>query len=131
MPKIISNIPESQLKNYISLSYEMLAQAWLTKAGFEAQLITADFGKKTDLIVFDGRKQYRIQIKSITTMTENLKVENEWKGADIDYVIYFNKIEDWGYIAPAFSESKRLLNHKSHIRFHQHPKNFIKAFEKA
>ncbi len=131
MPKIVSSTTQAQLKNYISLSYELLAQAWFIKAGLVVEKITADFGDKTDLVVFDRRKSYRIQIKSITATTENILVKNQWAGADIDYVIYFNKLDEWGYIVPAFEEGQRRLNSRDHIRFHQHPKNFIKAFLKA
>lgn len=131
MPSIISSATANQIQNYISLSYEMLVQAWLTKAGFEVQILSADFGNKTDLILLNGKSHYRLQVKSFMAESEDIFIENEWSTAEIDYVICFNKLKDWGYMMPAFKESKRKLQHTGHIRFHQHPTSFIKAFQKV
>lgn len=89
-----------------------------------------DHGKKTDLVISDGRDYYSIQVKSIESDNESIKVENKWKGVKIDFIIYFSRTRNWGYITPAFEENRKHLNAPGHIRFHNHPKNFLKAFSK-
>lgn len=42
---------------------------------------------KTDLVVADDDSFYRIQVKSIQTKDESIRVENKWQGAKIDYVV--------------------------------------------
>ena len=128
-------IKNSQLKNttldaYKQLSYENLAAAWLLGDGWEVLIPAIDHGKETDLVVADDNNYYRIQVKSINSNDESTIVENKWKGVKIDYVIYFSRIGDWGYIAPAFSKKRVHLNNPDHIRFHAHPTNFLKAFKK-
>ena len=49
--------------------------------------------------------------------------------AKIDYVIYFSRGGNWGDITPAFRQQRKRLNAKGHVRFHQPPKNFTKAFQ--
>lgn len=58
-------------------------------------------------------------------------VENKWGEVNIDFIIYFSRTSNWGYIAPAFNESRKRLNSEGRVRFHQHPKNFLKAFTKV
>ncbi|MGJ8694527.1 MAG: hypothetical protein ACSHW0_18865 [Thalassotalea sp.] len=86
--------------------------------------------KKTDLLVADDTCFYRIQIKAINSTEEDCFVENKWKGKDIDYVIYFSMQGNWGYVAKPFNTNRAKLNSEEHIRFHQHPANFLKAFNK-
>lgn len=85
---------------------------------------------KTDLVVADDNRFYRIQVKSLQSSSENVVVENKWRGVKIDYVVYFSMEAEWGYITPAFREESRPLNSPGHIRFHKHPTNFLKAFKK-
>lgn len=73
---------------------------------------------KTDLLVSDGLNFYRIQIKSVETHDESHLVENKWGDVEIDYVIYFSRTDNWGYITKPFTQSKKRLNSKEHIRFH-------------
>jgi len=113
------------------LSYEQQVAAWLTSDGWEVLIPAVDHGMKTDLVATDGDNYYRIQVKSIESSDESTIVENKWKDAKIDYVIYFSRTGCWGYIAPAFQETRRKVSAPGHIRFHQHPKNFLKAFKKA
>ena len=70
------------------------------------------------------------RLKAIESNDESIKVENKWKGAKIDYVIYFSRTGEWGYITPAFNENRKQLNAPDHIRFHKHQTNFLKAFRK-
>lgn len=130
MPVKNSNIKEQTLAVHKQLSYENLVAAWLLGDGWEVLIPAIDHGKKTDLVVADDTSYYRIQVKTLESSNESIKVENKWKGAKIDYVIYFSRTAEWGYIAPAFEESSKRLNSAGHIRFHAHPNNFLKAFKK-
>jgi hypothetical protein len=129
----VKNLPpkDTAAKHYKSISYETLAASWLLNDGWETYLPLVDHGMKTDLIIADGNNFYRIQIKSVDTNDECSLVGNGWKEADIDYVVFFSRQGDWGYITPPFTEDRRKLNSPGHIRFHQHPKNFTKAFAMA
>lgn len=85
-----------------------------------------DHGKKTDLVVVDDESFYRIQVKSIQTKDESIRVENKWQGAKI---VYFFKFRRLGWLhSPAFTEANRLLNSQDHIRFRKHSGNSLKAF---
>jgi hypothetical protein len=85
---------------------------------------------KTDLLIGDGTEFYRIQIKTVESSDENHIVENKWGDANIDFVIYFSRTANWGYIAKPFTEKRKVLNAADNIRFHQHAKPFIKAFNR-
>ncbi|TFH08323.1 MAG: hypothetical protein E4H07_07860 [Nitrosomonadales bacterium] len=131
MPVKNSHINECALAAHKQLSFESLVASWLTFDGWEVLIPAIDHGKKTDLVVADGSSYYRIQVKSIESRYEATFVENKWKGSKIDYVIYFSRNEEWGYITPAFQECRRKLNSLGHIRFHKHQTNFLKAFKKV
>lgn len=128
----VKNTPTNPktLAAYKQLSYEYLAAAWLLKGGWEVFKPLIDHGRKTDLLISDGINNYRIQVKSIASNNESIVVNNKWKGAMIDYVFYFSRTGEWGYITPAFFEEQKPLNSLGHIRFHQHPSSFLKAFTK-
>ncbi|WP_246283214.1 hypothetical protein [Marinifaba aquimaris] len=87
-----------------------------------------DHDMKTDLLISDGVNFYRIQIKTIETTDETFLVENKWGDAPIDFVIYFSKNSNWGYMLKPFKQKRKRLNSEGHVRFHQHHKPFIKAF---
>lgn len=130
MPVRNANIKETTLAAHRQLSHESLLASWLLGDGWEVLIPAIDHGKKTDLVVADDNRYYRIQVKSLKTTKENFIVENKWQGANIDYVVYFSINCEWGYITPAFPEASRPLNMPGHIRFHKHPTNFLKAFKK-
>ena len=129
MPIKNSNPQNESLKHYKSLSYETLAASWLLNDGWDVFLPMIDHGLKTDFVISDGDDFYRIQVKSLESYDENVFVENKWGDAKIDYVIYFSRGGNWGYITPPFRQRRKRLNAKGHVRFHQHPKNFTKAFQ--
>ncbi len=131
MPIRQYSLTENQLQQYQNHSYEYLVLSWLLMAGWEASKPSVDLGRKIDVQILDGRKPYFIQVKSLDTVDENIVIENKWKRSDIDYVIYFSKKADWGYIVPAFKEHEQYLKNPKHIKFHQHPKNFTKAFREV
>ena len=64
---------------------------------------------KTDLLVSDGNNFYRIQIKTIEFHDESHVVENKWGEAKIDYVIYFSREDNWGYILKPFKQRTKRL----------------------
>jgi len=118
------------LNHYKHISYETLAASWFTEDGWEVFMPMVDYGKKTDLLVADDTNFYRIQVKAINSIDEDIYVENKWKGEDIDYVLFFSMQGNWGYIAKPFQTNRAKLNSKEHIRFYQHLTNFTKAFKK-
>lgn len=130
MPVKNSNIKKETLAAHKQLSYENLVAAWLTGDGWEVLIPAIDHGKKTDLVIADETNFYRIQVKTVESSDDRITVENKWEDAKIDYVIYFSRTAEWGYIAPAFNEKRKRLNSPDHIRFHNHPTNFLKAFKK-
>ena len=130
MPVRNAEIKQTTLTAHKQLSFENLLAAWLLSDGWEVLVPAIDHGMKTDLVVADDNRFYRIQVKSLQTTHEDVNVENKWKGVKIDYVVYFSMEAEWGYIAPAFSEESRPLNSPGHIRFHKHPTNFLKAFKR-
>lgn len=130
MPVKNIRVNEHTLAAHKQLSFENLVTAWLMSDGWEVLIPAIDHGKKTDLVIADDSSFYRIQVKSIESSDEASIVENKWKGSKIDYVIYFSRNAEWGYITPAFQECRKKLNSVGHIRFHKHPTNFLKAFKK-
>lgn len=106
----------------------MEVASWLLRDGWEVFSPTIDHGKKTDLVIADDTSYYRLQVKTTDSIHENVVVDNKWAGSSVDFVIYFSRTAPWGYITPAFVQQKKRLNAKGHIRFHQHPKSFLKAF---
>jgi hypothetical protein len=112
------------------ISYETLAASWFTKDGWEVFMPIIDHGSKTDLVVADDTRFYRIQVKSLASNDEDQTVQNQWGDAEIDYVIFFSQTGGWGYITPPFRQKSRKLSSDDHVRFHQHPKHFAKAFQR-
>ena len=121
MPVLNATIKETTLAAHKQLSFENLLAAWLLSDGWEVLIPAIDHGKKTDLVVADDNRYYRIQVKSILSANEAINVENKWQGAKIDYVVYFSVNGEWGYITPAFSEASRPINFPGHVRFHKQP----------
>ncbi|MCU7805990.1 MAG: hypothetical protein KZQ96_22670 [Candidatus Thiodiazotropha sp. (ex Lucinoma borealis)] len=125
MPRM-NTVPSLTTKfHFKSISYETLAASWFTSAGWEVLMPIIDHGKKTDLVVADDSNYYRIQIKSLETNDEGVFINNMWDDANINYIIYFSRIGNWGYIVHPFNQKRKRLNSPGHIRFHQHPKNFL------
>jgi len=131
MPVRNAILKEQTLAAHKQLSYENLVAAWLLSDGWEVLIPAIDHGKKTDIVIADDSRFFRIQVKSVESNNESILVENKWKDQKIDYVIYFSRIGEWGYITPAFEESRKPLNSAGHVRFSKHPSNFLKAFKRA
>lgn len=113
------------LKNY---SFESTVTSWLMIDGWQVFHPVVDHGHQTDLLISDGPNYYRVQVKSLGSCKTNRVVQNQWSNSNVDCVVYFARDSDWGYVAPAFREGQRQVNHPSHIRFQQNPKSFLKAF---
>ncbi len=109
-------------------SYESLSVAWLMRDGWQVFLPILDHGHQTDILISDGPNFFRIQIKTVDAKNEDHIVYNQWEGSNVDYIVYFARNSNWGYIAPAFTDEKRPLNHDTHRQFLQNRKDFIKQF---
>lgn len=131
MPVRNAILKEQTLAAHKQLSYENLVAAWLLSDGWEVLIPAIDHGKKTDIVIADDSRFFRIQVKSIESSDESIFVENKWKGQKIDYLIYFSRTGEWGYITPAFEANRKLLNSPGHVRFSKHQSNFLKAFKRA
>lgn len=109
-------------------SFESLVVSWLMRDGWQVFLPILDNGHKTDILISDGPKYYRIQIKTVDAATESLVIENRWKDGNLDCVVFFARNSNWGYVTPAFEEAKKPLNSEGHKRFQQNQKQFLRAF---
>ena len=79
----------------------------------------------------EGVDYFRIQIKTVEASGEDHLVENKWEDSNVNYVIYFARNSTWGYIAPAFDDKKRPLNHREHARFETNSRTqFLKELHK-
>ena len=78
MPVRNSNLKAPTLAAHKQLSYESLLAAWLLADGWEVLIPAIDHGKKTDLVIADASNYYRIQVKSVESSDEAVKVENKW-----------------------------------------------------
>ncbi|MBS9778080.1 MAG: hypothetical protein KGV50_04875 [Gammaproteobacteria bacterium] len=114
------------LKN---MSYESMVISWLMYDGWQVFTPVLDNGHQTDILISDGPNYFRIQIKTTNATGENHIVEKKWHNGNVDFVIYFARNSTWGYIAPAFEEDTRPLNHKTHRRFTSNSRSdFLKVF---
>lgn len=109
-------------------AFEFLVATWLMQDGWQVFTPLVDAGHAVDLIVSDGVKFHRLQIKSVETQDEDAYVRNDWKDKQIEYVIYFTQRSNWGYVCPAFSSNRKRLNDPSHQRFQQNRNDFLAAF---
>jgi len=80
MPVRNVEIKQTTLAAHKQLSFESLLAAWLLGDGWEVLIPAIDHGKKTDLVVADDNRYYRIQVKSIQSANESTTVENKWQG---------------------------------------------------
>lgn len=131
MPVRTDPLKAPTLAVYKQLSYESLITAWFIDGGWEVFHPVVDHNAKTDILVADKQNHYRIQVKTLASADNDTRVENKWKGANIDYVIYISRSADWGYIVPAFTQRNKRLNDPTHLKFSVNSSEFLSAFEKA
>ena len=127
MPKRKTKTPEGTHQTLKNMSYENGLISWLMYDGWQVFSPVLDNGHKTDILISDGPNFYRIQVKTIEAQGEDHELENRWKGSEVDYVIYIARNSTWGYVMPAFEETKRPMNHPSHKRFLHQDRAFVEA----
>ena len=71
-----------------------------------------------------------IQIKTADAGAEDQWVESKWKDSHVNFVVYFARNSNWGYVVPAFSTNRSKLNAEGHIKFADNQSEFLKAFQK-
>jgi hypothetical protein len=111
-------------------SYESLVVSWLMQDGWQVFSPVLDNGHQTDILISDGPNFHRLQVKSIQAASEDSKIENRWKGSNVDVVVAFSRVANWGYVMPAFTVNRRKLNYEGHQKFNQTRASFLKAFHK-
>lgn len=131
MPRRLTQTKKNTHQTLKNMSYESTVISWLMYDGWQVFTPILDNGHQTDILISDGPNYYRIQIKTVEASGEDHVVENRWEDSNVDYVIYFARNSTWGYIADAFEEKKRPLNHPTHARFdHTSRTEFLKEFHK-
>lgn len=129
MPRRSNQIPDGEKQTLLNMSFENQVITWLMQDGWQVFVPTLDHGHKTDILISDGQQYFRIQIKTVCgTKGKKQVVQNAWKNKKIDYVIYFARNGEWGFITPAFSEDKKILNSPEHKQFGMKKKEFLTAF---
>jgi hypothetical protein len=128
MPNRSTGLTEKNKRLQKNHSFEFQVATWLLQDGWQVFTPLLDAAHAVDLVVSDGPKSYRIQIKSVQSQDECAEVENKWKGKNVDYVIYFAQRSNWGYVCPAFTTNRRKLNDPAHHRFQIKRDEFLKAF---
>ena len=128
MPRRTTAISEATSVKCRNHSFELLVATWLMQAGWQVFVPLLDDGHCTDLLISDGPRFFRLQIKTVESQDENLQLVNRWKGVKIDFVVCFAKNSNWGFVCPAFSTNQKRLNHPDHKRFLQSKGAFLAAF---
>jgi hypothetical protein len=54
-------------------------------------------------------------------------VENKWKGSCVQFVVYFAKNSNWGYVIPSFTTLRKKLDAAGGIKFERKRDSFLKA----
>jgi hypothetical protein len=128
MPKR-STAHKDGTKQYLqNCSFELLCAHWFVKAGWEVFTPLFDHGHKTDLLVSDGPKYYRVQVKTVEAESEDTVLENRWSGSQVHYVAVFVRHSSRGTIFPAFTDAKRKLKDAGGEKFALTRAAFMKAF---
>lgn len=130
MPKRTTQTKPGTHKVMKHTAFESMVVSWLMQDGWQVFLPMLDHGHKTDILISDGPNYHRIQIKTVEATGEKHLMKNMWRDSDCDVVVFFARNSTWGYVAPAFKEEERALNHDGHQRFEQSKKEFLKAFHK-
>lgn len=116
-------------KKYLkNCSFELLCAHWFVRAGWQVFTPLFDHGHQTDLLVSDGPKYYRIQVKTVEAGSDDLKIANRWSGSDVHYVALFAKNSSWGILFPAFAEKTRKVRETGGVKFQLKPSSFMAAF---
>ncbi len=120
---------EEGTKKYLeNCSFEPLCAHWFAKTGWQVFTPLFDHGHHTDLLVSDGPRYYRIQVKTVETGSDDFDLQNKWAGSDVHYVAVFAKTSSWGIVFPAFKEKHRKLKDTGGQKFEFKRRSFMKAF---
>lgn len=130
MPRRLTATKEGTHQALKNISHEMKVVSWLMQDGWQVFTPVLDNGHSTDILISDGPNYHRIQVKTVDAGSEDQWVENKWKDSNVDVVVYFARNSNWGYVAPAFSTNRSLLNTEGHIKFSDTKNDFLKAFHK-
>lgn len=130
MPTLHTMPPEGTLKYQRNISFEDQVGTWLSRSGWEVFYTRTDHGHKTDVLVSNGPKFYRLQVKTLCKSDPNQIVQNKWRESRVDYVIYFVHDQEFGYVIKPFEDPQMKLNRTSHIRFVSSNKDFCHAFHR-
>lgn len=114
-----------------NVSFEQIVASWLMQDGWEVFSPVLDHGHRTDLLISDGPNYHRIQVKTFENTGKGQVVANRWHDSKVDVVVFFARNSNWGFVAPAFSEKKRRIDHPEHERFTTGKTGFLKAFHKV
>ena len=128
MPKRKTKTKRETRQTLKNVSFESMVICWLMQDGWQVFTPVLDNGHQTDILISDGPNYYRVQIKTVLASGKNHTVSNSWEESDIDVVVFFARNSTWGYVMPAFTESRVKLNRKGHYRFKTTKKDFLKAF---
>jgi hypothetical protein len=129
MPKRLSSLNADHALLHSNHSFELLVASWFMEAGWHVFWPLLDAAHAIDLVVLDGPKSYRVQVKTVESQDMNQLVKNCWKKRHVDYVIYFARCSNWGYVCPAFATNQKRLDDASHRQFTWDCKSFVSAFQ--
>lgn len=129
MPRRLYSLPDGTKQALLNMSFENQVITWLMQDGWQVFTPVLDHGHKTDLLISEGGRYFRIQIKTIdANKGKSQEIHNMWGECHIDFVIYFARNGEWGFIVPAFSENKKTLNDPKHKMFLLKKNEFLTAF---
>ncbi|WP_145352231.1 group I intron-associated PD-(D/E)XK endonuclease [Roseimaritima multifibrata] len=111
-----------------NISFENMVACWLMQDGWQVFAPLLDHGHKTDLLISDGPKFYRIQVKTFESTGKNHRIQNSWSKSLVDVLVLFARNGDWGVVAPAFEKSSRRLQHETHRKFRRTKRDFLRQF---
>ncbi len=109
-------------------AFEWRVVSWLMQDGWQVFTPLLDHGHQTDILISDGPHYHRIQVKTVEATGDDHVVRNQWQNSNVDVVVFFARNSNWGYIAPAFAEKTRPLNHPEHKKFTQGKNAFLAEF---
>jgi len=130
MPRRLTATKDGTHQALKNTSFESLVVSWLMQDGWQVFTPILDNGHQTDILISDGPNYHRIQVKTVEAASEEHEMDNRWKDSHVDVVVVFARNGNWGYVMPAFTQSKRKLNCEGHCKFDQSKNSFLKAFHK-
>lgn len=129
MPRLLKPIPDGTKQASLNVGFESQVVTWLLQDGWQVFTPVLDHGHKTDVLISDGERYFRIQIKTVDAKKgKKQEINNLWGEANIDFVIYFARNGEWGYIVPAFQDDKKILDAPEHKMFPLKRRDFLCAF---